>query len=75
MAWLSYCFGNSAHRWMYDFSALSMLLEEAGFLDVRRCDLGDCDDSKFALVEDMNRFYDDGEPELSIHAQKPEASA
>jgi predicted SAM-dependent methyltransferase len=72
MAWLSYCFGNSAHQWMYDFSALQMLLEETGFVDVRRCQLGDCKDPKFTLVEDMSRFFDGAEMELAIQAERPE---
>jgi hypothetical protein len=75
MAWISSCFGNSAHLWMYDFSALKMLLEDTGFVGVRRCELGDCDDPKFALVEDPDRFFDGGERELAIQAERPEPLA
>jgi hypothetical protein len=72
MAWVSYCLGNSAHQWMYDFSALKMLLEDTGFVGVRRCELGDCNDPKFALVEDASRFFDGGERELAMQAERPE---
>jgi SAM-dependent methyltransferase len=75
IAWAGRCFGSSAHQWMYDFSALKMLLEEAGFIGVRRCGLGDCNDPKFALVEETNRFFDSGERELAIQAKRPETPA
>jgi hypothetical protein len=64
-------FGRSAHAWMYDFAALKALLEQAGFTRVRRCELGDCNDPMFALVEDEGRFFDSGERELAIEAEKP----
>jgi hypothetical protein len=64
-------FGRSAHLWMYDFAALKALLEQAGFTGVRRCELGDCHDPMFALVEDEGRFFDAGERELAIEAVKP----
>lgn len=69
---LSNCFGNSAHLWMYDFSSLKMLLEQAGFVGVRRYELGDCEDPKFALVEDADRFFDSQERELAMQAKRPE---
>jgi predicted SAM-dependent methyltransferase len=72
MPWLSDHFGNSVHQWMYDFSALRMLLEETGFVGVRHCELGDCNDPQFALVEERNRFFDGDERELAIQAEKPE---
>ena len=72
IAWISTCFGNSAHLWMYDFSGLKTLLEQAGFVGVRRGELGDCDDPKFALVEDPDRFFDSGERELAMQAKRPE---
>jgi SAM-dependent methyltransferase len=71
MDWARYCFGNSVHQWMYDFSVMKMLLEEAGFIEVRRCELGDCGDPCFTLVEDPSRFFDGGEPELAIQAHRP----
>lgn len=64
-------FGKSAHLWMYDFAALKALLEQAGFVDVRHCELGDAKDPMFALVEDEGRFFESGERELAIEAIKP----
>ena len=68
-------FGKSAHLWMYDFAALEALLEQAGFTGVRRCELGDCRDPMFALVEERERFFDAGERELAIEAMKPGRSS
>ena len=64
-------FGKSAHLWMYDFAALKALLEQAGFTSVRRCELGDCRDPMFALVEEKGRFFDAGKRELAVEAMKP----
>ena len=64
-------FGRNAHLWMYDFAALKLLLEEAGFVAVRRCEPGDGGDPMFALVEDRARYFDSGERELAIEARKP----
>ena len=74
IAWISGCLGNSAHLWMSDFSALKMLLEKSGFVGVRRCEPGDYDDPRFALVEDPSRFFDGGERELAMQARRPEVS-
>jgi SAM-dependent methyltransferase len=63
--------GRNSHLWMYDFAALRALLEQAGFVGVRRCEAGDCEDPKFALVEDAARFFESGERELAIEAQRP----
>ncbi len=65
-------FGNSAHRWMYDFGLLRDLLLQAGFVRVRRCALNDCEDKLFLEVEDISRFEDDGNVELAIEARRPE---
>ena len=59
---------------MYDFAALKMLLERAGFAAIRRCELGDCPDPMFALVEEADRFSVGGEPELAIEAVRPDSS-
>ena len=64
--------GKSSHLWMYDFAALEALLEQAGFVAVRRCEPGDCADPKFALVEDAGRFFEAGERELAIEARRPD---
>ena len=63
--------GNSTHLWMYDFAALKALLEDAGFVGIRRCEFGDASDGMFALVEDHGRFFDGGERELAIEAIRP----
>ena len=49
--------GNSGHRWMYDVRSMNRELENAGFVDIRECDFGDCEDALFAEVEDLGRFY------------------
>lgn len=64
-------FGNSAHLWMYDYALMSHLLEEVGFVFIRRCKLGDADDPMFKLVEDEGRFYHNGHEELAIEARRP----
>ena len=63
--------GNSGHRWMYDLELMTTLLASAGFVEVRRCTMGDSGDSKFDSVEVSERFFDSGEPELAIQALKP----
>jgi len=65
------CLGHSAHLWMYDFAGLKLRLEEAGFVAIRRCDLGDARDRMFDLVEESGRFFDRGERELAIEAAAP----
>jgi hypothetical protein len=71
--WLEFIverYRKSIHLWMYDFPTLKHLLEEAGFAHVRRCEFGDASDSMFALVEDRDRFVDNGNRELAIEAIK-----
>jgi SAM-dependent methyltransferase len=63
-------FGHSAHLWMYDFASLKARLEATGFVAIRRCDLGDARDRMFDLVEEAGRFFDHGERELAIEAQR-----
>jgi hypothetical protein len=50
-------FANSGHRWMYDLQSMSAELASAGFVNIRECDFGDCEDPLFAEVEDFGRFY------------------
>jgi predicted SAM-dependent methyltransferase len=71
MALLRAAYGNSGHTWMYDNKAMSKLLAEAGFANIRRCDIADSGDPMFAKVEDRGRFYDSGEPELALEGRKP----
>jgi SAM-dependent methyltransferase len=61
----------NAHRWMYDYAAMSSLLDAAGFVAIRRCQFGDASDTFFAAVEDRSRFFDGQHPELAIEARKP----
>lgn len=63
--------GNSAHRWMYDEGLMSSLLADAGFVGIRRCILGDSQDSMFARVEEEDRFFDSGYRELAMEARRP----
>jgi hypothetical protein len=63
--------GNSAHLWMYDYNLMEKLLQEAGFVDIRRCELGDAEDSMFSSVEEIGRFVDDGHLEVAIEARRP----
>lgn len=51
-------FGGSAHQWMWDESSMRVELERAGFTAIRRAQLGDCEDSRFGVAEDPERFVD-----------------
>jgi Methyltransferase domain len=62
-AWL----GNSAHLWMWDYKSLQHELDQAGFINIRRCEFGDADDPLFADVEDRDRFIN----AVAIEARKP----
>jgi SAM-dependent methyltransferase len=64
-------FGNSQHLWMYDFETMGRLLEKAGFVGVRLASLGDSTIECFRAVEDEARFFDGGNAELAIEAQRP----
>lgn len=64
-------FGNSAHRWLYDAPLLMKLLQEAGFTEIRRCEIHDSGDPMFDLIEDIGRFQDSGELELALEGRKP----
>ncbi|MBK8907400.1 MAG: methyltransferase domain-containing protein [Rhodospirillales bacterium] len=64
-------YGNSAHRWMYDYGLMTFLLEESGFTAIRRCKFGDAEDPMFNRVEEVDRFYDSSNEELAIESQRP----
>lgn len=64
-------FGKSRHLWMYDFAALKALLEQAGFVGIRRCDCGDAVDPMFGIVEEKDRFLSCGKRELAVEARRP----
>jgi SAM-dependent methyltransferase len=50
--------GHSPHLWMWDYKALERELQQAGFVDVKRCGFGDSPDPMFSLVEAPDRFQD-----------------
>jgi hypothetical protein len=60
-------FGNSLHLWMWDFASLNLELQQAGFVNVRRCVFNDCIDAKFIEVESKRRF----ENALAVECWKP----
>lgn len=62
--------GNSAHLWMWDYPCLSHELASAGFVEIRRCRLGDSGDPMFSLVEDRDRFIDGDLVELAVEAKR-----
>ena len=64
-------YGHTGHRWMYDCHSMSTLLIQAGFVDVRRCTMGDSGDAMFDAVEAKDRFFEMGEHELALQARKP----
>jgi len=49
-------FQTSAHKWMWDSTALTHALENHGFREIRTCSFGDCKDPMFSKVEDEGRF-------------------
>ena len=55
-AFLREWLGNSHHLWMWDFKSLREELQEAGFSEIRRAELGDSVDPKFVEVEDAGRW-------------------
>ncbi len=65
--------GNSDHLWMYDEAAMCALMTAAGFVDVRRCDLGDASEPAFSQIEAEDRFIDTkvGCREVAIEGRKP----
>ena len=64
-------FGLSMHQWMYDEALMTNLLQMAGFINVRRCNFGDCTDEFFSKVELKDRFIANGFRELAIECKKP----
>ena len=49
-------YGNSRHLWMWDTKSLSSELRDAGFIAIRPCKFGDCEDEMFRYVENEDRF-------------------
>jgi SAM-dependent methyltransferase len=65
-------YGHSGHNWMYDFGSLSALLKKTGFVNIRRCSMGDAGDPMFDAVEAKDRFFEMGYQELAIQSRRPE---
>ena len=65
--------GNSAHLWMWDEPSMRGALADAGFVDIRQCRFGDCEDPMYAAVERADRFRDESLdiPECALEARKP----
>jgi SAM-dependent methyltransferase len=61
-------FGNSGHNWMYDREQMTYLLQQAGFVDIRPCGIGDSGDPMFDAVEHPGRFTDGGRAEVALQA-------
>jgi SAM-dependent methyltransferase len=59
--------GNRKHLWMWDYDALAEELAQAGFVDVRRAEMGDHPDPRFAEIEELSRW----EGFLGMQAHKP----
>lgn len=48
--------GNSQHRWMWDYKGIAAELRRAGFINVRRAEMGDERTDLFGTVEDPGRW-------------------
>ncbi len=59
--------GNSKHLWMWDYESLHGELRDAGFVEIRRAEFGDSADSRFAEVEQADRWQNC----LGIECQAP----
>lgn len=49
-------FGRSSHLWMWDEKNMTLALADAGFTSIRRAEMGDNPDPRFAEVEDRGRW-------------------
>ena len=65
-------FGNSSHRWMWDYASLSAELKACGFVDITKFDQGMCDDDMFLAPERDHQFHgQDGAYGLAVECFKP----
>jgi hypothetical protein len=48
----------SKHYWLWDYESTEMILQKAGFRDIRPCAYHDSKLCAFNSVEDINRFKD-----------------
>jgi SAM-dependent methyltransferase len=71
MGRLRAAFGNSGHNWMYDREQMTYLLQQAGFVDIRPCGIGDSGDPMFDAVESPGRFTDGVQDEAALQACRP----
>jgi predicted SAM-dependent methyltransferase len=53
-------FGNSQHRWLWDYPSLAAELADAGFENIRRAALGDSNEARFRDVEEERRWVERG---------------
>jgi SAM-dependent methyltransferase len=60
-------FGRTGHLWMWDFKGMARELAEAGFINIRRAQIGDSSDPHFVDVEDPGRW----ENCLGVESNKP----
>jgi len=56
LAKLTSFFGHSQHLWNYDFESMSLELEKAGFVNIRRAQFNDSESLAFLDVEDIGRW-------------------
>lgn len=53
---LSQHFGNARHLWVWDFESLRVELQNANFIEIRRCSYGDSTDSMFMEVDNPDWY-------------------
>ena len=70
MSHLSHLFGGSAHLWMWDELSMNDTLKSVGFVKIRRCEFGDCEDPMFNRVEEEGRFVGSMGKELAMECEK-----
>jgi SAM-dependent methyltransferase len=51
-------FGRARHLWMWDYKGIAEQLAAAGFINIRRAQMGDSPDPRFKEVEDESRWTD-----------------
>lgn len=51
-----FLFSNKNHLWMWDHNSLVAELEQAGFIEIRKCYYNDSEDKMFQFVENQYRY-------------------
>jgi hypothetical protein len=64
---ISYLFGNSSHRWMWDVDSLTAALSAHGFIDIEPFKKNDSDDEMLLRPERPHQF----ERGIAIQCRKP----